>query len=63
MSKLLGVDELEGITYSFQYAAPDMASLNKYQSEFAPKLQADHIGRYEGYFLAFRTIMEVVTQS
>ena len=63
VSKILGKDESDGITYSIQYSTPDMKTLHKYQVQFAPALQADHTERFQGHFVAFRTLMEVVNES
>lgn len=57
--RLLGHDD-QGITYSFQYLCNDMPTYEKYQREFAPALQKDHASRYEGKFVAFRTLLQVV---
>lgn len=59
LSKVLPGEE-DGITYSIQYSCPDMETLEKYQQEFAPRLQQEHTERYQGKFVAFRTLLEVV---
>lgn len=48
----------EGSSYNIQYSCPSMADLHKYQVQFAPKLQKEHQDRYEGKFVAFRTLLE-----
>jgi hypothetical protein len=52
-----------GKSYSIQYLARTMSDYERYQSEFAENLQADHTQRYQGKFAAFRTILEVVDQT
>jgi hypothetical protein len=52
-----------GISYAIQYVAPDQAHYDRYQQEFAKKLQAEHTARYKGKFAAFRTILEVIHES
>lgn len=52
-----------GITYSIQYLAPDQASFDRYQSEFAPALQDAHTRKYAGKFAAFRTVLEVLSHT
>ena len=52
--------EQGGISYSIQYDAKDMATYEKYQAEFATKLQEEHTAKYQGKFAAFRTLLEVV---
>ena len=51
----------DGFNYSIQYLCTNMATLQQYQAKFAPVLQHDHNTRYEGQFVAFRTVMEVVS--
>lgn len=58
--RLLTVDEREGITYAIQYFCKDIPDYERYQNEFAPKLQKEHQDRYEGKFVAFRTLMRVL---
>ena len=60
--RLLGMDDTDGKTYSFQYLAPDMKTFQEYQDEFAKALQKDHTDKYKGKYLAFRTLMEVVSE-
>ncbi|MCC5943875.1 MAG: DUF4286 family protein [Bernardetiaceae bacterium] len=63
MSQLLGeVAEASGPTYAIQYVYPDEATLERYQKEFAPKLQAAHTKRYENQFVAFRTLMKITEE-
>lgn len=59
IAKVLGESE-GGITYNMQYLAPDMESYHRYVHEDAQALQAEHNARYEGKFVAFRTIIEVI---
>lgn len=59
--KVLSVQHDEqGHTYAIQYTCENETQLNKYQEEFAPKLQKEHLDRYDGKFVAFRTILKVV---
>jgi hypothetical protein len=48
------------ITYSIQYFLESEKHLEKYQKEFAPKLQAEHSEKFKDKFAAFRTVMEHV---
>lgn len=52
-------EEDGGKSYSIQYLCRDMETLQKYEEEFAPKLQADHSSRFAGKFAAFRTLLRV----
>ena len=54
------VEEEQGTTYSIQYTAPDMQTLEKYQREHAPRLQKEHSERFANKFVAFRTLLEVL---
>ena len=53
-------EEEDGITYSIQYSCHNMETLERYQQEFAPRLQQEHTERYKDKFVAFRTLLEVV---
>lgn len=53
------VDEESGTTYSIQYLVKDLETLALYQEMYAPALQKEHMDRYSGRFVAFRTILEL----
>ena len=57
-SKILAEEE-GGKSYSIQYLCKTMEDLQTYQDEHAPSLQKDHTSRYEGKFVAFRTLLRV----
>ena len=59
MMKVL-VDEEDGVTYSIQYRTTSWEKLDEYQKKHAPKLQQAHSKKYEGKFVAFRTLLEEV---
>ncbi len=61
LSRIQG-EEQGGVTYSVMYLSPSKALMDKYQLEFAPALQKDHMQRYEGRFAAFRTMLEVIEE-
>ena len=54
------VEEEQGTTYSIQYIAANMESLEIYQKEHAPRLQKEHTERYKDKFVSFRTLLEVL---
>ena len=54
------VDDADGKTYSIQYTCEKMEQLNKYYETDAPRLQKEHAQKYEGKFVAFRTLLEVI---
>ncbi|HRW76440.1 MAG: DUF4286 family protein [Saprospiraceae bacterium] len=53
-------DHPDVVTYAVQYHCPGMKEIQRYQEEFAPGLQAAHRQRYEGRFVAFRTLLEKI---
>ncbi len=55
-------EEDGGATYATMYIAKDQATYDRYVTDFAPKLQADHQANFGGHFAAFRTILSVVHQ-
>ncbi len=61
MCKVLSTQEDEtGHTYGIQYICASMDDLDEYQANHAPALQKDHLDRYSGKFVAFRTLLEIV---
>lgn len=59
MCKVLNVED-EGETYSMQYSFNTMKAIEGYQANEAPRLQADMKALYEGKYVAFRTLLEIV---
>jgi predicted TIM-barrel fold metal-dependent hydrolase len=57
------LDEVEngGVTYSFQYYLNNTEDFQTYQQHHAARLQAEHARRYQDRFVAFRTLLEVVS--
>lgn len=49
-----------GTTFVIQYRAESMAEYERYRSDHAPRLQEETRKKYEGKFVAFRTLMEMV---
>lgn len=61
LCKVLSTQEDEtGHTYAIQYTCASMDDLDEYQANHAPALQKDHMDRYQGKFVAFRTLLELV---
>lgn len=56
-------EEEGGKAYSIQYLARDMETYERYQKEFAPRLQQEHSERFNGKFGAFRTLLHVIHQT
>lgn len=57
-SRILAEEE-GGMSYSVQYLCESMEKLEQYQEKFAPELQKDHHAKFEGRFVAFRTLLRV----
>lgn len=53
-------DQEIGTTYAIQYSCQTMADFDLYQKKHAPALQKEHTKRYQGKFVAFRTMLETV---
>jgi hypothetical protein len=53
-------EENTGITYSFQYYLEDLDVLKNYQENFEPAIDEELYKRYQGQFVEFRTILEVM---
>jgi hypothetical protein len=62
IKKILGDDDPAGVTYAIQYVAPNMDSFLDYNQHYAQDLQKEHQDRYEGKYVAFRTLMEIVAE-
>ena len=59
--KVLSANEDEtGHTYAIQYTCNEMENLEEYQNKYATALQKEHLDRYQGKFVAFRTLLEVI---
>lgn len=56
------VDEESGTTYSIQYKVKDLEALKLYEEMYAPGLRKEHSDKYEGKFVAFRTVLEHVSE-
>jgi len=52
------VDDTDGVTYSIQYLCKSQEHLDTYFDKHAPALQKEHTDKYEGKFVAFRTMLE-----
>ena len=61
--RLLGEEDMEGPTYAVQYLCESMAHFQTYQQMHAARLQKEHSERYQGHYVAFRTLMQVVAGS
>ena len=53
--------DMENISYSIQYYAESLGNVERYLTEFAPKLFEEHNLRYKDKHVAFRTILEQIS--
>ena len=61
MTRIMVEEQMGGITYSIQYLCESKSKLDEYQVQFAPKLQQKHIQKFQGKFVVFRTLLEVIS--
>ena len=59
---LEGYDDDEGITFAVQYTCPNQELFDIYLSDHAPGLQKKHQQRFDGKFVAFRTILTMIEE-
>lgn len=62
MTKVLVEEQMGGKTYSIQYTCESHTILDEYQTKFAQKLQQEHTQKFQGKFVAFRTLLEVISE-
>lgn len=62
LARILAEEE-GGMTYSVQYFARSMDDYDRYNREYAPKLQAEHDKIFSGKYVSFRTLLHVVHQA
>jgi len=62
MSKVLVEEQMGGVTYSIQYSCINQENLDLYNENYAPALQQEHNNKFQGKFVAFRTLMEVISE-
>lgn len=61
MVQLLQTDETEGPTFAVQYFADSLAAYENYINNFAPKLREQTMQMWGAQFIAFRSLMKVVS--
>lgn len=52
----------DGTTYAVQYTCRNLKDLEEYQSQLAEELEARHHNRYNGKYVVFRSMLEVVAR-
>jgi hypothetical protein len=60
MMKVFVEEEDGSSTYAIQYRYMSTDHFELYQRRYAPVLQAEHIEKYRGQFVAIRTLMEEI---
>ncbi len=63
MLKLLSEEDNGGTTFAIQYFLDKMDNFDHYQTFHAKRLQGEVKARYDGKYVAFRTVLEVLHQS
>ena len=61
MVQLLETDETDGQTYAVQYFAESLSKYENYIEHYAPFLREQTITKWGGKFIAFRSLMKVVS--
>jgi len=59
--QLMEVDDSEGPTYAVQYMAESKALYNLYIEKFAPVMRQKAMEKWGNKFIAFRSVMQVVS--
>jgi hypothetical protein len=58
--KVLVEEEMGGITYAIQYTCDSLEKFRQYEEQFAAALRAEVDEKYNGKFVAFRTLLQYV---
>ena len=61
MTRVVVAEPMGGVTFSIQYLCESKSKLDEYHVKFAPKLQQKHSQKFQGKFVAFPTILEVIS--
>ncbi len=56
------VEEESGTTYATQYELNDLESFRLYEELYAPKLRAETQSKFGNKIVAFRTLLELISQ-
>ena len=62
LSRLLGVDESEGITYALQLTCASRPTFEIYQQNLAREHQRLHDAKWGAQFVVFRSVLDVVAR-
>lgn len=61
MTRVLVEEQMGGHTYSIQYSCESKSKLDQYKHKFASNLEEKHAKKFEGKFVDFRTLLEVIS--
>ncbi|WP_266203458.1 DUF4286 family protein [Pontibacter kalidii] len=62
ISRLMHEVANDGTTYAVQYTCHSLEDLEEYQREQAPEIDLRHHERYQGRYVVFRSMLEVVAR-
>lgn len=62
ISRLMHEVANDGTTYAIQYTCRSLSDLEEYQREQASELDLRHHERYQGKYVVFRSMLEVVAR-
>ncbi len=60
LSRLMGIDESDGLTYALQLELPSRPAFNIYQEKYFLAHQKMHDLKWKGKFVVFRSSLDVV---
>ncbi len=61
LCRLLEQDDAEGPTYTAQYFCESMEQYHSYIENHAPEMRERGFARFGNSFIAFRTVMEIIS--
>ena len=61
LCRLLEQDEADGVTYAAQYFCDGIGQYRQYIAQHAERLRDKSFKQFGGKFVAFRTIMEIIS--
>lgn len=62
ITRIVEEPDEHGVGFAIQYESPGLSMLQKYMTIFAKNLQEEHSQKYLGQYVAFRTVLEVLTE-
>ncbi len=62
LTRILDDEDEHGVGFAVQYVSPNQEAFQLYQDTYAGKLQKEHLDRYQGRYVAFRTLMVIESE-